>query len=155
MLKPSIFREYDIRGIADVELKDEDVELLGRALGTYLIRQSGRKINLGRDCRLSGPRLHGALLKGLLAAGCDRTLSLRGPILTTGADRSWNRCDGGKTCCRWAVDRGRAESTACPNAPVAINKSRLVRNRTDNWSNTLSPPKLLTPKPPVKRTLPL
>lgn len=71
MLKPTIFREYDIRGVADVELLSEDVELLGRGLGTYLQRQSGRRINLGRDCRLSSTRLRGALLKGLLASGCD------------------------------------------------------------------------------------
>lgn len=71
MLKPSIFREYDIRGIADEELLDADVELLGRALGTYLIRHSGRTICLGRDCRLSGGRIHDALLKGLLASGAN------------------------------------------------------------------------------------
>ncbi len=71
MLTPSIFREYDIRGIADQELLDPDVELLGRALGTYLIRHSGRTICLGRDCRLSGDRIHGALLKGLLVSGAD------------------------------------------------------------------------------------
>jgi phosphomannomutase / phosphoglucomutase len=69
-LKHGIFREYDIRGIADEELLDGGVELLGRALGTYLIRHSGHTISLGRDCRLSGERLHKALLKGLLAAGC-------------------------------------------------------------------------------------
>jgi phosphomannomutase / phosphoglucomutase len=69
MLKPTIFREYDIRGIADEELLDSDVELVGRALGTYLIRHSGRSICLGCDCRLSGSRLHDALLKGVLAAG--------------------------------------------------------------------------------------
>jgi phosphomannomutase/phosphoglucomutase len=69
MLNPSIFREYDIRGIADEELLDPDVELLGRALGTYLIRHSGRTICLGRDCRLSGTRIHAALLKGLLSSG--------------------------------------------------------------------------------------
>jgi phosphomannomutase/phosphoglucomutase len=69
MLKPSIFREYDIRGIADEELLDADVELLGRGLGTYLIRHSGSSICLGRDCRLSGNRIHDALLKGLLASG--------------------------------------------------------------------------------------
>ena len=68
MLKPTIFREYDIRGIADEELLDSDVELVGRALGTYLIRHSGRSICLGCDCRLSGSRLHDALLKGLLGA---------------------------------------------------------------------------------------
>jgi phosphomannomutase / phosphoglucomutase len=69
MFKPGIFREYDIRGIADEELLDSDVELLGQALGTYLIRHSGRTICLGRDCRLSGGRIHAALLKGLLASG--------------------------------------------------------------------------------------
>jgi phosphomannomutase/phosphoglucomutase len=69
MLNPSIFREYDIRGIADKELLDPDVELLGRALATHLIRHSGHTICLGRDCRLSGNRIHAAMLKGLLAAG--------------------------------------------------------------------------------------
>jgi phosphomannomutase/phosphoglucomutase len=71
MLNAGIFREYDIRGIADQELSDPDVELLGRGLATYLIRHSGRIICLGRDCRLSGTRLHDALLKGLLASGCS------------------------------------------------------------------------------------
>ncbi len=70
MLKPGIFREYDIRGIANEELLDDDVQALGRGLGTYLIRHSGRTICLGRDCRLSGNRLHDALLRGLLASGC-------------------------------------------------------------------------------------
>ena len=73
MLKPTIFREYDIRGIADSELLSPDVEQLGLGLGTYLARQSGRKINVGRDCRLSSMRLRDALVKGLLAAGCDVT----------------------------------------------------------------------------------
>ena len=70
MLNQSIFREYDIRGIADKELLDADVESLGRGLGTYLIRHSGRIVCLGRDCRVSGDRLHAALRKGLLASGC-------------------------------------------------------------------------------------
>ncbi len=69
MLKQSIFREYDIRGIAEEELTDPDVELLGRALATYIIRHSGRTICLGCDCRLSGARLHEAMVKGLLAGG--------------------------------------------------------------------------------------
>jgi phosphomannomutase / phosphoglucomutase len=73
MLKPGIFREYDIRGVADAELKDPDVELLGRGLGTYIIRHSGSTVNLGRDCRLSSDRLHDALLKGLMASGCHVT----------------------------------------------------------------------------------
>ena len=73
MLEPSIFREYDIRGIAETELASPDIAHLGRALGTLLRRKSGPRINLGRDCRLSSPRLHDALLEGLLASGCDVT----------------------------------------------------------------------------------
>jgi phosphomannomutase / phosphoglucomutase len=73
MLKPTIFREYDIRGIAETELASADVADLGRALGTYMLRQAGARINLGRDCRLSSPRLHSALLEGLLSTGCEVT----------------------------------------------------------------------------------
>ena len=73
MLKPTIFREYDIRGIADVDLPNDGVRVLGQALGTYMQRKAGRKVSLGRDVRLSGPRLHGALLEGLIASGCEVT----------------------------------------------------------------------------------
>src|SRR5580698_7515571 len=73
MLKPTIFREYDIRGVAETELQSPDIVQLGRALGTLLQRKSGPRINLGRDCRLSSPRLHDALLEGLLACGCHVT----------------------------------------------------------------------------------
>ena len=74
MLKSTIFREYDIRGVAESELLSPDVELLGRGLGTYLIRHGGgRKINVGRDCRLSSTRLRDALVKGLQSAGCEVT----------------------------------------------------------------------------------
>src|SRR5438309_1282110 len=73
MLKPTIFREYDIRGIADEELLDAGVTELGKAIGTYLQRNNGRNINLGRDCRLSSTRLRNALIQGLTATGCRVT----------------------------------------------------------------------------------
>jgi phosphomannomutase / phosphoglucomutase len=73
VLKPTIFREYDIRGIADTELLDADITDLGRSLGTIIQRKSGKRVNLGRDCRLSSPRLHDALLKGLVDCGCEVT----------------------------------------------------------------------------------
>ncbi len=73
MLKPTIFREYDIRGVADTELLSPDVVDLGRGLGTLLQRKSGRSITLGRDCRLSSPRLRDALLEGLIDSGCEVT----------------------------------------------------------------------------------
>jgi len=71
MLKPAIFREYDIRGAADAELLDADVETLGQAFGTYLQRHAGLKVNLGRDTRLSSPRLRDALMRGLKTSGCQ------------------------------------------------------------------------------------
>jgi phosphomannomutase/phosphoglucomutase len=73
MLKSTIFREYDIRGIADKELLSADVTDLGRGLGTYLQRQSGNSINVGRDCRLSSTRLRDALIEGLVDSGCEVT----------------------------------------------------------------------------------
>jgi phosphomannomutase / phosphoglucomutase len=73
MLKSTIFREYDIRGVADAEFLDGDIAVLGQAFGTFLAQQAGRKLCLGRDTRLSSPRLRDALMKGLLASGCDVT----------------------------------------------------------------------------------
>ncbi len=73
MLKPTIFREYDIRGIADVDLQSPDVVELGRGIGTFLARRGQRKINLGRDTRLSSMRLREALVEGLCATGCQIT----------------------------------------------------------------------------------
>ncbi len=73
MLNSTIFREYDIRGVAETELPSSGVRELGRALGTLLQRKAGRRINLGRDCRVSSPRLHQALIEGLVASGCEIT----------------------------------------------------------------------------------
>ena len=73
MLKPTIFREYDIRGIADADLLDDGIELLGQGIGTYLQRRAGRKVHVGRDTRLSSPRLSDAIIKGLLETGCEVT----------------------------------------------------------------------------------
>ncbi|MCW5977074.1 MAG: phosphomannomutase/phosphoglucomutase [Bryobacteraceae bacterium] len=73
MLKPTIFREYDIRGIADLDLQDDDIAVLGQAIGTFLQRANGRNVNLGRDCRLSSPRLSRAIANGLAASGCRVT----------------------------------------------------------------------------------
>jgi phosphomannomutase/phosphoglucomutase len=73
VLKPTIFREYDIRGIADSELLSGDIELLGKGFGTFLQRRAGAKVNIGCDCRLSSPRLKEALIRGLMATGCAVT----------------------------------------------------------------------------------
>ncbi len=71
----NIFREYDIRGVAERDLSDELAEGIGRAFGAMLRAPEGAKdgkplrLAVGRDCRLSSPRLHAALLRGLEKAG--------------------------------------------------------------------------------------
>ncbi len=71
MLPGNIFREYDIRGVADHDLEDSGIEQLGRAIGTYVRRRSGRRVAVGRDTRLSSRRLRDALARGLAASGCN------------------------------------------------------------------------------------
>ncbi len=71
MLKPTIFREYDIRGIADEELLSADIEVLGQAIGAYVQRNKGKNVIVGRDCRLSSERLAGAIAAGLERSGCE------------------------------------------------------------------------------------
>lgn len=68
-MQSNIFREYDIRGLVDQEISDQDVITLGRSIGTYMEQHGVRRITLGRDCRLSGDRYRDLLLEGLLATG--------------------------------------------------------------------------------------
>jgi len=70
-VNPRVFREYDIRGVADKDFPDDFVTDLGRAIGTALGEDGARTITLGRDCRVSSPRIHAALRTGLLSTGID------------------------------------------------------------------------------------
>jgi phosphomannomutase/phosphoglucomutase len=58
-----IFREYDIRGVADRDLPDDLVRALGLTIGEEAY--GGGPVVVGRDCRLTSPRLHAALCDGL------------------------------------------------------------------------------------------
>lgn len=71
VINPQIFRQYDIRGVAERDLTNETVELLGKAFGTYVNESGSSKVLVGRDNRLSSGRLRDAIIRGLLAAGCD------------------------------------------------------------------------------------
>jgi phosphomannomutase/phosphoglucomutase len=66
-----VFREYDIRGVAETDFPDDFVADLGRAMGAYFAEAGARRITLGRDCRLSSPRIHATLKRELLASGLD------------------------------------------------------------------------------------
>lgn len=70
-MNPSIFREYDVRGLHETDLTTPVVTDLGRAFGTMVRRQGLKTIALGRDFRPSSPRLATALEAGLLETGCD------------------------------------------------------------------------------------
>ena len=61
------------RVVAETELLSSDVVDLGRGLGTQIQRKSGKSITLGRDCRVSSPRLRDALIEGLIDSGCQVT----------------------------------------------------------------------------------
>ncbi len=66
-----IFKAYDIRGIVGSTLIGETVRLIGQAIGSEAAARSQRAIAVGRDGRLSGPELAGALADGILRAGVD------------------------------------------------------------------------------------
>jgi phosphomannomutase/phosphoglucomutase len=70
-MNPRVFREYDIRGVADRDLDPAFVHDLGLAIGTHLTRAGARRVTLGRDCRTTSPRLHERLLAGLRQTGLD------------------------------------------------------------------------------------
>ncbi len=66
-----IFKAYDIRGIVDQSLTLDITFQIGQAVGTQVIASGGNSIVIGRDGRLSGPKLAEALSDGLRASGVD------------------------------------------------------------------------------------
>ncbi len=68
-----VFRAYDVRGVVEKQLDHEFAQLLGRAIGTWVIRKGGRKLLVGRDIRPSGIWLQRALTDGLLVSGIEVT----------------------------------------------------------------------------------
>lgn len=69
-LPGKIFREYDIRGVVGEDLTDEAVQLLGKGIGTYLVRKGIKKLSLGRDMRLSSKGFRDIITGGLTSTGC-------------------------------------------------------------------------------------
>jgi len=71
-LSRTIFREYDIRGVAGKDLTSEVATKVACAFAAFL-GEKGIKgaIAVGRDNRPSGEMLHSALVSGLLDSGID------------------------------------------------------------------------------------
>ena len=67
----SIFKAYDIRGIVDKTLTEAAVRAIGRVLGGRARKAGIDSIVVGRDGRLSGPKLATALAAGIVETGVD------------------------------------------------------------------------------------
>ena len=72
-IDPGIFKAYDIRGVVDKTLTEAAARAIGRALGALGATRGVKRFIVGRDGRLSGPRLSAALAAGLNDAGMDVT----------------------------------------------------------------------------------
>jgi len=68
VLDPKVFKAYDIRGIHPGELDEAGAEAIGRA---YVEQFEPRRIAIGRDMRLSSPRMQEAVMRGAASAGAD------------------------------------------------------------------------------------
>ena len=70
-LDPAIFRAYDIRGVVGTQVTADIARRIGQAIGGLMNERGLREMVVGRDGRLSGAELAGALSDGLRAAGID------------------------------------------------------------------------------------
>lgn len=73
-MNPTIFREYDIRGIAGADFDEAFAYALGRAVGTRvraLHPDATPAMAVGRDCRLTSDAYAGELMRGLVESGVD------------------------------------------------------------------------------------
>ena len=90
-INPTIFREYDIRGIAGTEFAKETIaeyekwygvfpgvtitldgaEAIGRVYGTLIRKGGGRRVVIGHEVRPFADELTNAFIKGVRKAGCD------------------------------------------------------------------------------------
>lgn len=89
----SIFREYDVRGVAGKEFAPEAIaeyekwygpfpginitmevaEAIGRAYGTVIRRDGGREVAVGHEVRPFADELTAAFIKGIRRTGCNVT----------------------------------------------------------------------------------
>ena len=73
-INQTIFREYDIRGIAGTDLTEENMEHMGRAYVAYLKARKALKLKtvvVGRDGRISSKPFSRALIDGITSMGVN------------------------------------------------------------------------------------
>ncbi|HET9023431.1 MAG TPA: phosphomannomutase/phosphoglucomutase [Burkholderiaceae bacterium] len=69
MISPGIFKAYDVRGVVDSTLTAEAVQAIGAAVGSAAAERQVQHVVVGRDGRLSGPKLSAALIEGIRSTG--------------------------------------------------------------------------------------
>ena len=65
----SIWREYDVRGVAGTDITPPLARLLGIAFGELTARRGGTEVVVGHDNRTSSPDLTQAVIAGIRAVG--------------------------------------------------------------------------------------
>jgi len=68
MLKPEVFKAYDVRGIYPAEIDEEGAYAIGRA---FVEEFQPKRIAIGRDMRVSGPQMVAALTEGATDGGAE------------------------------------------------------------------------------------
>ena len=77
-MNPNIFRQFSIRGIADQDLLDEEVEAIGAAIGMFFSQKNVTDVLVSHDIRLSSERISRALIRGL----CNSPINITNTGLT-------------------------------------------------------------------------
>jgi phosphomannomutase/phosphoglucomutase len=70
-LTSTIFRQYDIRGVAERDFDAAFARRLGRVFATLAAEQGATTLALGRDCRLTSDGYAAAVCQGMVEAGLD------------------------------------------------------------------------------------
>ena len=71
LLNQAVFREYDVRGIADRDFSGDFALNLGKAFGTYVIADNKKRIAVSGDVRNSTSKLKKDFILGLVQSGID------------------------------------------------------------------------------------
>jgi len=90
-IKPSVFREYDIRGIAGEDFSPQEIAKyeklygpfpgvtltkeaafgIGKAYGTIIKKEGGKKVVVGYELRPFAKELKASFISGVLSTGCN------------------------------------------------------------------------------------
>ena len=68
-MNPAVFREYDIRGLADIDFDRDIALLLGKVHGTAIVEKGGTRVTVGRDVRATSDCYAEAVIAGMASAG--------------------------------------------------------------------------------------